>query len=90
MAAKKTARELREDARVRYQQALAAARKVEEREKLALGDELRKAAEELGTEPAELLKRIKAAVPMPGTPEVKTAQEEDPDSSADEVERYSD
>jgi hypothetical protein len=63
MAQKKTAKELRDEARTRYRQALDAARRVEAQEKMALGEMLRRTAEELGTEPEELLKRIKTSAP---------------------------
>jgi hypothetical protein len=60
MAAKKTAKELRDEARAKYLQALDVARKVEAREKMELGEQLCRTAEELGTEPAKLLSKIKS------------------------------
>jgi hypothetical protein len=75
MAAKKTAKELRGEARAKYLQALDVARKVEAREKMELGEQLCRTADELGTEPGELLNRIKTAA-IPPTAVAKAATEE--------------
>jgi predicted phage gp36 major capsid-like protein len=86
MAAKKTAKELRDEARARYRQALEAARKVEAHEKMALGEKLQRTANELGAEPEELLNKIKTvAVGLPMPPEGAAGETE-----LEEPERYSD
>jgi hypothetical protein len=87
MAAKKTAKELRDEARAKYLQALDVARKVEAREKMELGEQLYRAAEELGTEPAELLSKIKSLSvgqlpPEPGT-EGEDVSEKDEEQFSD-------
>jgi predicted phage gp36 major capsid-like protein len=89
MAAKKTAKELRDEARARYRQALDAARKVEAHEKMALGEKLQRTADELGAEPEELLNKIKTVavgLPMPPLNETDKTGETEPE----ETERYSD
>jgi hypothetical protein len=87
MAAKKTAKELRDEARAKYQQALDVARKVEAREKMELGEQLYRAAEELGTEPAELLSKIKSLsvgqLPEPGTEGEADVPEKDEEQFSD-------
>jgi hypothetical protein len=88
MAAKKTAKELINEARAKYRAALEAAKKVEAREKLELGDKLKAAAEKLNISPEELLRKLEqdnAATPAPlitAAPPVE--------APGDEAERYND